>query len=87
VLRRIEMVAQQACRAIGTRGVARVDIIVDGAGRPWVLEVNTIPGLTDHSLVPKAAAQMGWDFGELCDRALLSALQRARQQTTPLQSP
>lgn len=78
VVRRVEQVAQLACRAIGTRGLARVDMIVDGAGRPWILEVNTIPGLTDHSLVPKAAAQLGWDFGELCDRALIGALHRSQ---------
>ncbi|MDB5337411.1 MAG: D-alanine--D-alanine ligase [Planctomycetaceae bacterium] len=74
VVRRIEQVAQNACRALGTRGLARVDIMLDQERQPWVLEINTIPGLTDHSLVPKAAAQMGWSFGELCERAIYSCL-------------
>ena len=39
-----------------------------------MLEINTIPGLTDHSLVPKAAARLGWTFGELCERMILSGL-------------
>ncbi len=74
VVRRIEQVAQNACRALGTRGLARVDIMLDRHQQPWVLEINTIPGLTDHSLVPKAAAQLGWSFGELCERAIFSCL-------------
>ncbi|MES2791925.1 MAG: D-alanine--D-alanine ligase [Planctomycetota bacterium] len=74
VVRRIELVAQNACRALGTRGLARVDIMLDRELQPWVLEINTIPGLTDHSLVPKAAGQMGWSFGELCERAIFSSL-------------
>jgi D-alanine-D-alanine ligase len=48
--------------------MARVDIIVDEAGTPWVLEVNTIPGLTALSLFPDAARAAGIDFDELCDR-------------------
>ena len=74
VVRRVELVAQTACRALGTKGVARVDIMLDREQQPWVLEINTIPGLTDHSLVPKAAARMGWSFGELCERAIESCL-------------
>ena len=74
VVRRIELVAQNACRALGTCGLARVDIMLDRDQQPWVLEINTIPGLTDHSLVPKAAAQFGWSFGELCERAIFSCL-------------
>lgn len=72
----ITSVGQQAAAAIGTRGVARVDIRVDQQGKPWVLEINTIPGFTDHSLVPKAAARAGIEFVELCDqivRATVSA--------------
>lgn len=74
VVRRVELAAQNACRAVGTRGLARVDIMLDRQLQPWVLEVNTIPGLTDHSLVPKAAARLGWSFGELCERAIFSSL-------------
>lgn len=66
--------ARNACQALGTRGMARVDLRVDEAQLPWVLEVNTIPGYTSHSLVPKAAARMGIEFGDLCERAIRSCL-------------
>ena len=73
----------QACRAVGTCGVARADIMLDDGGQPWVLEVNTIPGMTDHSLVPKAAAHVGLDMGQLCEiiveRALAAGQRRLRQ--------
>jgi D-alanine-D-alanine ligase len=65
---------RNAARAIGTRGVARVDIMVDKYGQPSVLEVNTIPGMTSHSLVPKAAARIGLSFADLCERAIRSCL-------------
>ncbi|MDA0285739.1 MAG: D-alanine--D-alanine ligase [Planctomycetota bacterium] len=70
----------QACRALGTKGVARVDIMVDAAGKPWVLEVNTIPGMTDHSLVPKAAAKLGLDMGQLCELVIERALHIGQRQ-------
>lgn len=75
-IRCVQTVAIRAARAVGTSGIARVDIRVDDLGQPWVLEVNTIPGFTSHSLVPKAAAKAGIDFGELCERAVRSAAQR-----------
>jgi D-alanine-D-alanine ligase len=74
IIRSIEQAARDACQALGTRGLARVDLRLDRHNRPWVLEINTIPGLTAHSLVPKAAAQMGIDLGELCERTLVSCL-------------
>lgn len=78
--RKIAEAAAGACRAVGTKGVARVDLILDVEDRPWVLEVNTIPGMTDHSLVPKAAAEAGIDFVELCERCLQSALSQAHRR-------
>lgn len=75
-IRAIQNVAYRAARALGTSGIARVDLRVDDFGQPWVLEVNTIPGFTSHSLVPKAAAQAGISFSDLCDQALHSALRR-----------
>ena len=51
-------------------------MIVDADGRPWVLEVNVSPGMTETSLLPMAAQATGWDLPELCDRVLQSALQR-----------
>ena len=70
-----------ACRAIGTAGLVRVDLMLDEPGRPWVLEVNTVPGMTDHSLAPKAAARGGLSLGALCDRLLASALKRSLLQS------
>ena len=59
-------IAIDAYRACGCRGVTRVDFRVDRSGRPLVLELNTSPGMTGHSLVPKAAAESGLDFPHLC---------------------
>ena len=71
-------VSRRACEAIGTRGLVRVDLRVDAAGNPWVLEVNTIPGLTDHSLVPRAAAQAGLGLGQLARQMIASATNTPR---------
>lgn len=54
-------------------GVIRVDIMTNEAGEPFVLEYNTVPGMTATSLVPKAARAMGMDFPTLCEKILLSA--------------
>jgi D-alanine-D-alanine ligase len=70
IVQQIEAAAAAACQALGTKGLARVDLRLDERGQPWVLEVNTIPGLTDHSLAPKAAAQVGLDFADLCERMI-----------------
>lgn len=67
--------AAYAC--LGCAGAARVDILFDREGRPWVLEVNTIPGMTPTSLLPKAAAAAGIDFGELAERILAGASLKA----------
>jgi D-alanine-D-alanine ligase len=64
-----------ASRALGCRGVSRVDMLFSDDG-PTVLEVNTIPGMTDHSLVPKAAARIGLDMGQLCEVLLDRALKQ-----------
>jgi D-alanine-D-alanine ligase len=56
--------------ALGSTGWGRVDVMRDAAGRNWLLEVNTAPGMTSHSLVPKAAAAAGIDYQELCWRVL-----------------
>src|SRR5262249_29591335 len=66
----VEHAARMACDALGTCGLARVDVILDQSGSPFVLEVNTVPGLTDHSLVPRAAARLGMSLGELCQECL-----------------
>jgi D-alanine-D-alanine ligase len=56
-----------AATSLDTAGLVRVDVMLDRDRRPWVLEVNTIPGLTDHSLAPKAAAHENLDLPALCD--------------------
>lgn len=59
---------------LGTSGWGRVDFLLDEARKPWFLEVNTTPGMTDHSLVPQAAAQLDIDFDELVWRILETSL-------------
>ena len=59
---------------LGTSGWGRVDFILDREGKPWFLEVNTTPGMTSHSLVPQAAAQLGIDFDQLVWRILETSL-------------
>ncbi|EDL57169.1 D-alanine--D-alanine ligase [Gimesia maris] len=76
VIQAIIKTGVNACTALGTTGIVRVDLLVDRFQQPWVLEVNTIPGFTDHSLVPKAAAKAGIDFGELCEQALTNCLKK-----------
>jgi D-alanine-D-alanine ligase len=66
----LQNLALQAFTSIGARGWGRVDFICDEAGQPWLLEINTIPGMTDHSLVPKAAKVAGINFDELVLRIL-----------------
>ena len=55
----------RACEAVGTQGWARADVMQDASGQFWLLEVNTVPGMTDHSLVPMAARAAGLDFQQL----------------------
>ena len=55
----------RACEAVGTQGWARADVMQDAEGKFWLLEVNTVPGMTDHSLVPMAARAAGLDFQQL----------------------
>jgi len=69
----VQQIAVDAYRACGCRGVTRVDFRIDGKNRPFVLELNTLPGMTGHSLVPKAAQQAGIPFPELCDRMVAAA--------------
>lgn len=71
----IQSAALAAFRAVGGRDYARVDVMVRGDGSPVVLEVNTLPGMTETSLLPKAAAAAGLDFVQLCERLVLLAEQ------------
>jgi D-alanine-D-alanine ligase len=62
--------ARRAFAVLGCRGWGRVDVLLDADGAPYLLEINTAPGMTDHSLVPMAARAAGIDFPELCVRVL-----------------
>jgi D-alanine-D-alanine ligase len=70
---RIQAQALRAFKLIGCSGWGRVDVMIDRTGEPYLLEVNTIPGMTDHSLVPMAARARGIEFEDLCVRILESA--------------
>ena len=69
----LQKLAVQAYEAVGCRGVTRVDFRVSPLGRCYVLELNTSPGFTSHSLVPKAGIRTGLTFAGVCDRILQSA--------------
>jgi UDP-N-acetylmuramate--alanine ligase len=69
-------VALAAFKVLGCSGVARADIRLDPSNHPYVLEVNTVPGMTATSLVPKAAAAAGISFPDLCERILLMTLEQ-----------
>ena len=73
---KIQAAALGAFRAIIGRDYARVDVMVRKNGEPVVLEVNTLPGMTETSLLPKAAAAAGLDYAELCQRMIDLALKR-----------
>lgn len=69
----LQTLALRAFDLLAARGWGRVDVMIDEHDRPWLLENNTVPGMTDHSLVPMAAAAVGIDFEELVWRILADA--------------
>ncbi len=70
IYERAKEIALSAHMALGCRGATRVDLIIDKDGNPYVLEVNTIPGMTEVSLLPKIAREAGLDFPELIEGIL-----------------
>ncbi len=66
----LQDLARRAFAGLGARGWGRIDAMRDAQGRFWLLEINTVPGMTDHSLVPMAARAAGLDFPRLCLRIL-----------------
>ena len=75
---KVQKAAIDAHRALGCEIYSRVDVLLDANGNPYVLEANTIPGMTASSLLPKAAKVAGYDFGPLCQKiAELSLAERS----------
>ncbi|MFQ5991014.1 MAG: D-alanine--D-alanine ligase [Nitrospiraceae bacterium] len=79
---RVRDLAIRAYQIIGCEGVARVDLRVTPRGVPYLLEVNTIPGMTETSLLPLAAARVGIDYGSLTEQILESVRGQRRSDTT-----
>jgi D-alanine-D-alanine ligase len=75
--------AGRAFVLLGCAGMARVDIIVDAKSTPWILEINTVPGLTELSLLPDAARAAGVTFDQLCQRLVDHAIQRQASRVGP----
>jgi len=71
----LQDLVRRAFTAVGARGWGRVDLLLDAEGVPWLIEVNTVPGMTGHSLVPMAARAAGLDFDELVWRILAQTLE------------
>jgi len=79
-LAKLALASFEAC---GAEGWGRADFMMDRTGRPLLLEINTVPGMTDHSLVPMAARTAGFDFDELVWRVLETSLVRSRIDYPP----
>jgi D-alanine-D-alanine ligase len=79
VMRYISELARRTYKALECEGAARVDFRITPRGRPYVLEINTVPGMTETSLLPLAAAQVGIAYDVLVERILQSALDRANR--------
>lgn len=72
----ISEIVVRACRRCGVTAISRTDLRIDESGHCWILEINTIPGMTSHSLVPMSAQSLGISTGELCEQLLLKKLGR-----------
>lgn len=75
----LQQLALQAFNAVGATGWGRIDAMQDEQGNFWLLEVNTVPGMTDHSLVPMAAKAIGHDFAALCVLILSQTLTASQE--------
>jgi len=73
VIERVERHALAAYTALGCSGHARPDLRITPSGEAFVLEVNTLPGMTSTSLLPKIAKSIGMDYATLCEQILASA--------------
>ena len=77
LFRSVNQVCLAAHRALGCSGGSRSDVILTPSGDVYLLEINTLPGMTESSLLPKIAAGRGIDFAALCERLLLGAAVKA----------
>ena len=84
--RDVQSLSVRAYRALGCEGWGRADLMLDGQGRPWLLEMNTSPGMTGHSLVPMAAKAAGMSYPELCLAILSDASCKVRGANTEAQA-
>ncbi len=73
----LRALAVRAVEILNCGGVCRADFMLDGDNMPWLIEINTLPGMTEASLVPKIASGAGISFEELCERLLLGARLKA----------
>lgn len=81
LIRRVRELSERAHAALGCRDFCRVDWMVDGdSHHPYAIEVNTIPGFTSHSLMPKAAARAGIEYDALCERIVDLAMRRKARE-------
>jgi D-alanine-D-alanine ligase len=78
VVENVREIARKAHAVVGARDLSRIDVMLDEEYRPYLLEINTLPGFTQRSLLPKAAKQTGIDFGPLVDRLVKRAFTRGR---------
>ncbi len=76
----LQSMAMEACHSLSVAGWGRVDLLIDEQNQPWLIEINTIPGMTDHSLVPMAAKAAGISFDELTWLILETSLQASGVQ-------
>ncbi|MEN6385814.1 MAG: D-alanine--D-alanine ligase [Phycisphaerales bacterium] len=76
LINKINDAALKSFKAVGCRDFSRIDLIVGQDGVPYVIEINTIPGFTSHSLLPKAAAKVGMDMSQLCMKIIETTLKR-----------
>jgi D-alanine-D-alanine ligase len=76
----VQAAALAAHLALGCRDMSRSDFLMDGAGAVWILETNTIPGFTSHSLLPKAAGKIGIGFARLCEELVQMAITRNHKE-------
>jgi D-alanine-D-alanine ligase len=74
VEKKLGVLALQACNTLGVSGWSRVDLMIDKTNKPWLIEVNTVPGMTSHSLVPMAAKQAGLSFEQLVIQILATSM-------------